>query len=152
MTGLDPRPQSGREKWMVKPQTFSLAQLRRLGPLFLVLFVLVQATGIGPLMSTHIQHAFENERDIAADLGEGGRTDHVHHHHAYQGNGNHEHGASDPNDQCCTLHHHLAGVIPMATGPGQSGLTLSVVAMSPRSLTGTDPSRLERPPKLLRLI
>ena len=152
IAGLDPCPQSGRENWMVKPQTFSLAQLRRLGPLFLALFVLAQATGIAPLMSTHIQHAFENERDVAADLGESGRIDHVHHHHAYQDNENHEHGASDRNDQCCTLHHHLAGVIPMATGPGQSGLTLSVVAMSPPSLIGTHPSRLERPPKLQLLI
>jgi Protein of unknown function (DUF2946) len=146
--GLDRRPRPGRKKRMVKPQTFSLAQLRRLGPLFVVLFVLAQAAGIAPLISTHIQHELENEQDIAADLGESGRIDHEHHHHAHHDGGKHEHGSSDPNDQCCTLHHHLAGVIPMATGGAQRGLTLSIVAVPPRSLTGIDPRRLERPPKL----
>lgn len=134
---------------MAKPLTFSLGQLRRLGPFFVLLFVLAQAAGIAPLISTHIQHALENEEDIAADLGESGRIGHVHHHHAHPDSGKHEHGASDPNDQCCTLHHHLAGVIPMAIGAAQRGLTLSILAVPPRSLIGLDPKRLERPPKLL---
>jgi hypothetical protein len=148
VVGLDPRPLSGREKVMVKPRTFSLARLQRLGPIFLVLFALAQAAGIAPLMSTHIQHTLENEQDIAADLGGNGRIDHVHHHHAHDDSGKHQHGTSDPNDQCCTLHHHLAGLILMATGASLSGLTSSIVAPPLRSLTGTDPSRLERPPKL----
>jgi hypothetical protein len=42
---------------MVKPQTFSLAQLHSLGPFFLVLFVFVRAADMAPLISTHIQHA-----------------------------------------------------------------------------------------------
>ena len=117
-----------------------------------VLFVLAQAAGILPLISTYTQHALESEQDIAADLGESGRIDHVHYHHTHHDGGKHEHGTSDPNDQCCTLHHHLAGVIPMATGPGQSGLALSIVAVPLRSLIGADPSRLERPPKLRLLI
>lgn len=151
---LDPRPWPGRQKRMVKPQTFALGQLRRLGPFFVVLFVLAQAASIAPLISTHIQHALENEQDIAADLGESGKIDHVHHHHvhhhhhAHQDSGKHEHGTSDPNDQCCTVHHHLAGVIPMATDAGQRGLTLFVLAVPLRSLIGLDPQRLERPPKL----
>jgi hypothetical protein len=146
--GLDRHLRSGREKRMVKPQTFSLAQLRRLGPFFVVLFVLAHAAGIAPLISTHIQHALENEQDIAADQGESSRINHVHHHHAHHDSAKHEHGTSDPNDQCCTLHHHLAGVIPLATGGAQHGLTLSVVAVPPRSLIGIAPKRLERPPKL----
>jgi hypothetical protein len=150
--GLDHHPWSGREKRMVKPETFSLGQLRRLGPLFVVLFVVAQAVGIAPLISTYTQHVLENEQDIAADLGESGRIDHVHHHHAHHDGGKHEHGTSDPSDQCCTLHHHMAGVIPTATGPGQSGIALSVVPVPPRSLIGTDSSRLERPPKLRLLI
>jgi hypothetical protein len=137
---------------MVKPQTFSLGRLRRLGPFFAVLFVLAQTAGIAPLISTYTQHALASQQDIAANLGESARIDHAHHHHARHDGGKHEHGANQPNDQCCTLHHHLAAVIPMGSSPGQSGLTLSIVAVSPRSLIGADPSRLERPPKLRLLI
>lgn len=133
---------------MVRPQPFSPAQLRRLGPFFVVLFVLAQAAGIAPLMSIHIQHALRDEQNIAVDLGQSGRTDHLHHRHACHDSGKHEHGASDPGDQCCTLHHHLAGVIPIAVSPGRSRLTLSIVGAPPGFLTGTDPGRLERPPKL----
>jgi hypothetical protein len=126
----------------------SLAKLRRLGPLLLGLILLVQAAGIVPLISIHIQHAFENEQDIAADLAESGNVKHVHHHHAHHDGGQHEHGANDPNDQCCTLHHHLAGVLPIASNASQSDLTASIVAVPRRSLVGTDPGMLERPPKL----
>ena len=94
----------------------SLAKLLRLGPLLLGLILLAQAAGIVPLISIHIQHAFENEQDIAADLAESGRVKHVHQHHAHHDGGQHEHGANDPNDQCCTLHHHLVGVFPIAAG------------------------------------
>lgn len=147
MAGFDLSTRSGRER-VVKSQMFSLAQLRRLGPLLLGLLLLAQAAGIVPLISTHIQHAFENEQDIAADLSETGRVTHVHHHHAHHDGGRHEHGSNDPNDQCCTLHHHLAGVIPIASSASRSGLTLPVAAVLSRSIVGTEPDSLERPPKL----
>jgi hypothetical protein len=72
----------------------------------------------------------------------------VHHHHANYNHGPHEHGATDPNDQCCTLHHHLAGVLTIPSSAGRSGPTVSIVAVPPHSLSGTDPQTLERPPKL----
>lgn len=128
---------------------FSLAQLRRVGPMLLALFVYAQAAGIMPLISTHIQHAFENEQDIAADLSEGGKINHVHHHHAHHASEQHEHGATDPNDQCCTLHHHLAGVVPIANTGRERALTMSLVEAVPLSLVGTNPGTPERPPKLL---
>jgi hypothetical protein len=77
---------------MVKAQTFSLAQLRRLGPFFLVLFVFAQAAGMAPIISTHIPNALENEQDFAADLEGSGTIDRVHHHHAHRDSGKHEHG------------------------------------------------------------
>jgi hypothetical protein len=129
-------------------QVFSLAQLRCFGPLLLALFVLAQVAGVVPLIRTHIQHALETEQEIAADLGQKGSTDHVHHHHARHDNGPHEHGANDPNDQCCTLHHHLAGVIPIASLASQRDLRLSIIVVPRRSLAGIDPRTLERPPKL----
>jgi len=99
------------------------------------------------LISVHIQHAFESERDVAADLSEGGGGNHVHHHHARH-DGQHEHGSSDPGDQCCTLHHHLAGVVPIAGGASVSGLTAQVTAVPPRPLISTRAGPPERPPKL----
>jgi hypothetical protein len=129
-------------------QVFSLAQLRCFGPLLLALFVLAQVAGVVPLISTHIQHVLETEQDIAADLSQSSSLDHVRHHHARHDNGPHEHGANDPNDQCCTLHHHLAGVIPIASLAGQRDLTLSIIVAPRRSLAGIDPCTLERPPKL----
>jgi hypothetical protein len=126
---------------------FSLAQLRRLGPLLLGLILFAQAAGIVPLISVHLQHALENEQDIAADLADGGRVNHVHHHHAHHDGDRHEHGTNDPSDQCCTLHHHLAGVLPIARSAGGRALSVSIVALAPRSLSGTDPDTLERPPK-----
>ncbi len=127
---------------------FSLAQLRRLGPVLLGLLFLAQAAGIVPLITIHIQHAFENEQDIAADLSETGKVTHVHHHHAHHDGGQHEHGSNDPNDQCCTLHHHLAGVVPLASSASRSSLTVPIAAVPPRLLVGTEPGSPERPPKL----
>lgn len=127
---------------------FSPAQLRRLGPLVLWLVLVAQAAGIAPLISTYVQHAIENAQDVAADLAAGHAADHLHRHHAHHEGGGHEHGAADPNDQCCALHH-LAGVLPAASPAIRSGLTASV-AMAPlrSALAGIDPGTLERPPKL----
>jgi hypothetical protein len=132
----------------MRPQVFSLAQLRCFGPFLLALFVLAQGAGVVPLISTHIQHALETGQDIAADLSQSSSIDHVHHHHARHDGGQHEHGTDDPNDQCCTLHHHLAGVVPIEIIASQRSAALSIVMAPRRSLTGTDPHTLERPPKL----
>jgi hypothetical protein len=136
-----PRPAPAR------PQIFSLARLRRLVPLLLGLFLWSQVAGLVPLISVHIQHAFETEQDVAADLSEGSSRNHVHHHHARH-DGQHEHGSSDPGDQCCTLHHHLAGVVPIAGSADRSGLTAQIVTVPPLPLVSTGPGPLERPPKL----
>ncbi|HKD27011.1 MAG TPA: hypothetical protein VKC66_14065 [Xanthobacteraceae bacterium] len=126
---------------------FSLTELRRLGPLLLGLLLLAQAAGVVPLISTHIHHAFENMQDIAADLSETGTVTHVHYHHTHHDGGQHEHGTNDPNDQCCTLHHHLAGVLSIAVTVSRSDLIVTIVAVSPQSLVGTEPRSPERPPK-----
>jgi hypothetical protein len=125
-----------------------LARLRQLGPLFLGLVLLAQAVAIVPLISTHLQHAFETEQDMAADRAEGGEVRHAHHHHAHRDGGQHEHGSADPNDQCCTLHNHLAGVLPVARGPSRSSVTAAIIVVPSPSLVSTDPGALERPPKL----
>jgi hypothetical protein len=126
---------------------YLLTRLRRLGPLLLALVLLVQAVAIVPLISTHLQHAFETEQDMAADRAEGGGVRHAHHHHVHRDGGPHEHGSADPNDQCCTLHNHLAGVLPVGGGGGRSHLTAATVAVPSLSLSSIDPGALERPPK-----
>jgi ABC-type nickel/cobalt efflux system permease component RcnA len=133
---------------MVRLRMLSLARLRCLGPVLLGLFVLAQVTAMVPLLSTHIQHALETEQDIAADLRESGGINHIHHHHLRHDRAQHKHSTNDPNDQCCTLHHHLAGVMPIASGANVSSSTITIVVLPPRSLVGIDPSKLERPPKL----
>jgi hypothetical protein len=129
-------------------QVFSLTELRCFGPFLLGLFVLAQVAGVVPLISTHIQHALETEQDIAVELSQSSSIDHVHHHHARHDSGQREHGADNPNDQCCVLHHHLAGVITIVSIASRRSVTLSIVVAPRRSLTGTDPRTLERPPKL----
>jgi hypothetical protein len=131
---------------MVRLRVFSLARLRCLGPVLLGFFVLAQVAAIVPLISTHIQHALETEQDIAADLRESAWVNHVH--HLRHDSAQHERSTNDANDQCCTLHHHLAGVMPVARGASGSGSAVPIVALPPRSLVGIDPSKLERPPKL----
>jgi len=126
----------------------SSIDIRRFGPWLLGLFLLAQAAGVMPLIGIHIQHAFENEQDIAADLSQSGKITHVHYHHSRHDGGQHEHSSADPYDQCCTLHNHLAGVVSIASTLTQRGFTASRVEARPRSLVGTDPGALERPPKL----
>ena len=138
---------AGPKRVRARSRIFSFAALRRLGPFLLGLFLWSQAAGMVPLISVHIQHAFESERDVAADLSKGGGGNHVHHHHARH-DGQHEHGSSDPGDQCCTLHHHFAGVVPIAGGATRSGLTAQVAAVPPQPLVSTRTGPPERPPKL----
>jgi hypothetical protein len=134
-----------------------LTRLRQFGPLqfgrlLLGLVLLVQAVTIVPLIGAHLQHAFEAEQDMAADLAAGGEVHHAHHHHARHDGVQHEHGRADPNDQCCTLHNHMAGVLPVAGGAGCSGLTAAIVPIPSFLLSSIDPGALERPPKLPLLI
>jgi hypothetical protein len=105
----------------------SLATLRRFGPWLLGLFLTAQVAGVLPLAVAHIQHALESQRAIADELATSGGVDHRHEQH-----GHHRHGAPDVNDQCCTMHHHLAGVLPFASSIGRSSLlTAPIVPLPP---------------------
>jgi hypothetical protein len=118
------------------------------------LFLIAQPAGVVPLVTVHLEHAIASEQDAAADSDEitapAHAASHAHHHHVHHGSGPHDHGASDPNDQCCTLHHHLAGVLPGFAPAGVADVVLAaIVALPPVPLVPADPSLLERPPKLL---
>jgi hypothetical protein len=127
---------------------------RRLGRWLLGLFLIAQLAGVVPLVAVHLEHAIASEQDAAADSGDVGdpahAVIHVHHHHVHHGGGPHDHGASDPNDQCCTLHHHLTGVLPAAAPARAADLVVAaIVALPPAPLVPADPGLLERPPKHL---
>ena len=129
----------------------SLNIKRRFGRWLLGLFLIAQLAGIAPLIAVHLQHISAAEQDVADDAGTG-VTPHTHHHHVHQGSGHHDHGAADPNDQCCTLHH-LTGVLPHSSAarpkefPAATNISLPLTA-----LEAADPGLLERPPKLLSTI
>jgi hypothetical protein len=122
---------------------------RRLAPWLLGLFVVAYVSGVVPLVSVHLQHVIASEQDIAEDIASAGISDHAHHHHIHYGSGHHDHGTADSNDQCCTLHHHLAGVLPHAAGGTLNGFPIApIVPLSLQAFVSADPGPLERPPKL----
>jgi hypothetical protein len=124
----------------------------RFGRWLLGLFLIAQLAGVVPLVAVHLQHIAAAEQDVTDDAASE-PMQHAHHHHVHQGSGQHDHGAADPNDQCCTVHHHLAGVLPLPAGSDTNDVPLaSIVSLPPRALVASDPNLLERPPKLLSTI
>src|SRR5215831_5604540 len=88
-------------------------KLRRFAPCLVSLFLLAQLAAVVPLLITDLQHDIETESDIADDLAATGTINHVHLHHQRQIDHRHDHSGGDVTDQCCTIHHHLAGVLPL---------------------------------------
>jgi hypothetical protein len=127
---------------------FLSRKLRRFAPWLLGLFLMAQFAAIVPLLITDLQHDIETVNDIGDDLAASGNLEHVHSHHKRQ-TGPHDHSKVDVNDQCCTIHHHLAGVLPftISNAPNDFPVIPSAGPYSRRPL-GTDPSGMERPPKL----
>jgi hypothetical protein len=116
---------------------------RRFGPWLLGLFLLAQIAGVVPVIFDHAVHVFERQPALAE----------AHDHSAPGQHGDHRHGVGDVKDECCSLHHHLAGVIPI-TAPAVAFtlVAASLVAPPLRALASTDPILLERPPKSSSLI
>jgi hypothetical protein len=119
--------------------------IRRTVPIILGLYFLAQVIGIAPLIAVHLHHLYQSQMAIAEDLAVIGVVDHGHDH-----NGHHQHGAGDPADQCCTVHHHLAAVLPVDLGAKPRSCASASVGMPlPDSLIGAEPALPDRPPKLL---
>jgi hypothetical protein len=121
----------------------SLHTKRRFGPWFLGLFLLAQIAGVMPVMFDHAVHVFESQPALADahDHGTPGR------------HGDHRHGVGDVKDECCALHHHLAGLIPVPIpGAALSLAPARLVAPRLRTLESADPILLDRPPKSSSLI
>src|SRR5262249_50935847 len=116
----------------------SLQTKRRLGPWLLGLFLFAHIAGIVPVMFDHAVHVFESQAPAAE----------VHHRSAFHRHGDHRHSVADVQDECCVLHHHLAGVVPLTMPEAVFTLIAASLTAPPlRTLTSVDPILLERPPK-----
>jgi hypothetical protein len=124
----------------------SLQTMRRfspLGPWLLGLFLLAQLAGVVPVMFDHAVHVFESQPAVSS----------AHDHSAPGRHGDHRHGIGDVKDECCSLHHHLAGVLPFTVRVTSFSLAARPMLVAPaRALASADPILLERPPKSSSLI
>lgn len=126
----------------------SSRKLRRFAPWLLGLFLIAHFAAIVPLLITDLQHDIETVNDIGDDLAATGTLEHVHAHHKHE-NGQHDHTSVDVNDQCCTIHHHLAGILLFAISATPEDFpAIASPAASSRRLPGTEPGGVERPPRL----
>jgi hypothetical protein len=122
----------------------ALSKLRFVGPWLLGLFLVAQVAGILPMVAVHIQHALASQRAASDDLVASGHIDRSHERH-----GHHSHGTTDANDQCCTVHHHLVGVVSSQIRVVRCcPLTVQRVARPQDPLLETILGLPERPPKL----
>jgi hypothetical protein len=114
-----------------------------LGPWLLGLFLLAQLAGVVPVMFDHAVHVFESQPAVAS----------AHDHGAPGRHGDHRHGIGDVKDECCSLHHHLTGVLPFIEHAASiSFATVPIIVPPTRALASADPILLERPPKSSSLI
>jgi hypothetical protein len=121
----------------------SLQTKRRFGPWLLGLFLIAQIAGVLPMMFDHAVHVFESQPTIFS----------AHDHSAPGRHGDHRHGIADVKDECCALHHHLAGVLPFAVPAVSFRLAAGpMVVPAVRAPASADPILFERPPKSSSLI
>jgi len=121
-----------------------LAAIRRVVPWVLGLYLVAQISGVA-LLAVHFHHAYQSQIAAADDIALTGAVDRDHEH-----NGHHQHGAADPGDQCCTLHHHLTAVLFFEPAADVVGFVSTALLLTlPDVLVGAEPGLLDRPPKLL---
>ncbi len=121
----------------------ALRKLQFMGPWLLGMFLIAQFAGILPMAAVHIQHVLASQSAVSDDLAANGHVDRSHERH-----GHHQHGTADANDQCCTVHHHLAGVLSCQNQVvRRCPLTVQRVARPQDFPAGTSPGLPDRPPK-----
>jgi hypothetical protein len=119
--------------------------IRCLVPWVLGVYFISQVAGLAQLAAVHFHHVHQSQVAIADDVAKTGVVDRKH-----EQNGHHQHGTADPGDQCCTLHHHLAAVLPLdltATPPGIASASLVLPLLE--VVAGFGAGLPDRPPKLL---
>ena len=127
----------------VKGHCLTSLTMRRFGPWLLGLFLIAQLAGVVPVMFDHAVHVFESQPALA-DAPD---------HSAPGRHGDHRHGVGDVKDECCSLHHHLVGIIHLSIPTAAFPLAAVPLVVPPlRTLASADPILLERPPKSLSLI
>jgi hypothetical protein len=107
------------------------------------MFVVAQVAGVIPLIYEHTLNVYETV-PVKAHGHAHVRPDAAH------PDGDHHHGALDLHDQCCSLHHTLAGPLPTVTEPTPVGFRNSrITSYELVALTGNDPPVPDRPPRPL---
>jgi hypothetical protein len=117
--------------------------MRRFGPWLLGLFLIAQVAGVVPVMFDHAVHVFESQPAVSG----------AHDHSAPGRHGDHRHGIVDVKDECCSWHHHLAGVLPFTVRVVSASFAAVQMAVpTARASASADPILPERPPKSSSLI
>ena len=112
--------------------------MRRAAPWLLGLFVIAQAAGVVPLLALHAADVFERAGTQFNLVKARAPATPLHH---------------DVRDECCAVHHHLAGVLPHAL----DAVAIAFVAarMSAPGIAPVETAIFnlpDRPPKLLSLV
>ena len=129
--------------FQVKGHGLTSLTMRRFGPWLFGLFLIAQLAGVVPMMFDHAVHVFESQPALAT----------AHDHSAPGRHGDHRHGVGDVKDECCSLHHHLVGIMHFSIPTAAFSLTTLPLVVPPlRTLASADPILLERPPKSSSLI
>jgi hypothetical protein len=116
--------------------------MRHLRTTLLGLFVVAQVAGVIPLIYEHTLNVYETA-PVSAHAHPVVRPDVVH------PDADHHHCALDLHDQCCALHHTLAGSLPTVIEATPVDFrSVLVMPYELVALTGRNPPVPDRPPRL----
>src|SRR5262245_38114657 len=117
-----------------------LQTMRSCAPWLLGLFLIAQVAGVMPLLSLH---AADEMAHAGTTLDRGDHRASATHHDHDRGSG------GSMSDECCAVHHHLAGVLPVALDAAAVEFAVARLIAPPlapiESATRTLP---DKPPKL----
>src|SRR5262245_27506904 len=114
--------------------------MRRRAAWVLAAFLIAQVTGVAPLLSLHASELLVH---ASSPVDHADEADQRH----QRGDHGHPGGL---NGDCCTLHHHLAGILAPAVGTTAVEFAASpMVASTVELAESTNPNLFDRPPKLL---
>jgi hypothetical protein len=119
-----------------------LGRFKRLGPWLFGLFLIAQIGGVVPLVYVDTVHEYEHTDSAAlAAPDTQGMPQHQYHP-----------GVHDEHDQCCAMHHGLIGTLPDGSHHVAPFIHGVVLAHAPEAPISTQPSRIDRPPRVSALI
>src|SRR5262245_45896689 len=117
-----------------------LQTMRSRAPWLLGLFLIAQVAGVMPLLSLHAADAVAHAGTVFDCGGPGASAAHP----------DHDRGRGSTSDECCAVHHHLAGVLPVALDAAAGEFAVARLIAPPRapieSAARTLPDKPPKPP------